>query len=588
MLRIQYDLNHQVIELSMTDNFSSWPDVRRVFEENAEDFSITSAHGLRLPVWTFLSCRRQLGYILSKHRIKVDLDANANTILTSAQKNEEQYQNAQNSSPVSEDLLISELNKIGFTRNLTEHQIRNVARLVTLPSGATFSVPGAGKTTEALAFYFYRKDNKTKLLVVCPKNAFPAWEEQLELCVEYPPKITRLTGGRETIKQLLTQEQEIMLITYAQLPNVKDLVASYMAINPTFLFLDESHRIKRGASGVRGSTVLDISHMPQAKLLMSGTPLPNALSDIVPQFDFLYPEIGAETENVVDLVEPIFVRTTKAELGLPSPIRKLTPVQMKPKQRHLYELMSSEEARRLEKMTSGDRILLRDFSRAVVRLLQMTSNPALLAKEEINFPAELYDVLREGDSPKIEYACQKARILAQQNKKVIIWSNFVENVELLAERLADLGADYIHGGVEAGSEEEENTRERKIKRFHDDNQAFVLVANPAACAEGISLHTVCHYALYVDRNYNAAQYLQSEDRIHRLGLPEDTITTVEILYCPDSIDEAVDNRLKIKVDRMAKVLGDNSLNIEPVITDLDEDGLDDEDIADLLIHLKRM
>jgi SNF2 family DNA or RNA helicase len=179
----------------------------------------------------------------------------------------------------------------------------------------------------------------------------------------------------------------------------------------------------------------------------------------------------------------------------------------------------------------------------------------------------------------------KARQLAKQGSKTIIWSTFVENVELIANRLADLGADFIHGGVEAGSEEDENTREKKIARFHEDPRAMVLVANPAACAESISLHTVCHNALYVDRNYNAAQYLQSEDRIHRLGLPSGTITNVEILVCPDTVDESVRFRLESKVQRMARTLNDDSLNIEPVETDLDEDGLDEEDLQDYLKHI---
>ena len=75
--------------------------------------------------------------------------------------------------------VISHLKEKGFSRKLTAEQTRNVSKLVSLPSGATFSVPGAGKTTEALAFYFYKKTEDTRLFIVAPKNAFAAWEEQL-------------------------------------------------------------------------------------------------------------------------------------------------------------------------------------------------------------------------------------------------------------------------------------------------------------------------------------------------------------------------------------------------------------------------
>lgn len=63
---------------------------------------------------------------------------------------------------------------------------------------------------------------------------------------------------------------------------------------------------------------------------------------------------------------------------------------------------------------------------------------------------------------------------------------------------------------------------------------MVMVANPAAASEGVSLHRVCHHAIYLDRTFNAAHYLQSEDRIHRFGLPKDQETIVEIVECEES------------------------------------------------------
>ena len=49
-------------------------------------------------------------------------------------------------------------------------------------------------------------------------------------------------------------------------------------------------------------------------------------------------------------------------------------------------------------------------------------------------------------------------------------------MELVTNRLIDLGADFIHGRVNAGSEEEEGTREQNIRRFHEDDLSWVLVA----------------------------------------------------------------------------------------------------------------
>ena len=64
--------------------------------------------------------------------------------------------------------------------------------------------------------------------------------------------------------------------------------------------------------------------------------------------------------------------------------------------------------------------------------------------------------------------------------------------------------------------------------FHNDPHCALLIANPAAAGEGISLHTVCHNAIYLDRSYVSTHYLQSIDRIHRLGLRPDQETHIHI------------------------------------------------------------
>lgn len=98
--------------------------------------------------------------------------------------------------------------------------------------------------------------------------------------------------------------------------------------------------------------------------------------------------------------------------------------------------------------------------------------------------------------------------------------------------------------------------------------------NPAACSEGISLHEVCQYAIYLDRSFNAAHYMQSEDRIHRLGLAADAKPEVEFVECEDSIDQVVRRRLELKVRTMAQALEDPSLSVEISSIDYDEEAED--------------
>ena len=122
--------------------------------------------------------------------------------------------------------------------------------------------------------------------------------------------------------------------------------------------------------------------------------------------------------------------------------------------------------------------------------------------------------------------------------------------------------------------------------FHNDDSCKILIANPQACGEGISLHKICHNAIYLDRNFNAAHYLQSMDRIHRLGLDKNTDTTIDIFVAKNTIDEPLIKRLNTKVENMGLILDDYSL-LELVYdpADIGEEVLDNYDVELIKSHI---
>lgn len=527
-----------------------------------------------IPLRTFLSLRRHIAQFITNHHdvIAVSFSSAINEKL--AIINTKSYNAALKASSAQETEVANQLAQSGFVRILTSNQMRNVCKLANLPAGASFSVPGAGKTTEALAFFFFNAKPEDKLLVVAPKNAFGAWEEQIQDCTNNPElQFVRLRGGYNAIDRMLRDHPEFMLITYQQYARVSDLINRYLEQFPVFMYLDESHRIKSGIQGVTPEAILSSCTLPERKLILSGTPMPQSISDLIPQFAFLYPDKPTDIDSVVSQIKPVYVRTTKAELGLPEVYRKTISLDMSPLQREIYKSLKSEIKRQLIPMLSdASRFSLRKLGKRITKVVQFVSNPSLLASDlDYVFDEKMGELLARTDGPKIEYACKRAVELASQGKKVIIWSQFVRNVEIISDRLKFLGADFIHGGVDAGDEDESDTREWKIKQFHENPEKMVLVANPAAASEGISLHKVCHNAIYVDRSFNAAHYLQSEDRIHRLGLLPDQHPEVDILECKSTIDQVIDRRLRSKIDLMAQSLNDVSLNVDTIPYDSDID-----------------
>lgn len=580
-LSFEYDNYQNCISIKPIDfTENEWNGFVRIISDYSSD--ITQNDRLLLIAYRiFLVIRTEIAQYMRNHSIEATFSQEVKDILKQA--NIKSYNRALKASDLSKNEVQEKLNIAGFIRELTDNQMTNVCHLASLPAGATFSVPGAGKTTEALAYFFCNAQPQDHLLVVGPLSAMGAWEAQIEECCQRQNySFTRLRGGEKNIDRLLRNNPKFMLISYGQFANVAYLIRQYLASHSVIMFLDESHRIKSGRSGVSPQEILNVSYLPEKKLILSGTPCPQSIADLLPQFEFLYPDKHVDEETVVEAFRPVYVRTTKGQLGIPPIDHRTIFLDMTPLQKEVYKSIRSETKRQMMEILSDlEKNSLRDIGKKVIKVIQFTSNPSLLANDlAYIFDKRLGDLLAVDSGSKIEYACHRARELAAEGRKVIIWSQFVKNILLITERLKDIGADCIYGGIDSGDEDEEDTREWKIKQFHQNSEKMVLVLNPSAASEAISLHKACQHAIYVDRSFNAAHYLQSEDRIHRLGLAQDQSPIVEILECRGTIDEVIDQRLKLKINTMAAALNDTSLNVESIPYDIDfsSDDMDNDDI----------
>lgn len=267
----------------------------------------------------------------------------------------------------------------------------------------------------------------------------------------------------------------------------------------------------------------------------------------------------------------------------------------------LYSVVRHEALRQLTKAVRSaggpDYVKAR---KSVMRLLQLSANPtlalqAMLADDTPISSGIVDQVIAEGPSTKMRAVADHARQLARDGHKSVIWTIFAGSIGDLEVMLADLNPVSLHGGVPSGEASDPNTREGRLFRFHVDDDCKVLIANPAAAGEGISLHTVCHNAIYLDRSYVSTHYLQSIDRIHRLGLPPGTETHVHIYQSKapreiGSIDLSVSRRLASKIRNLQQLLDDPDLHSIA----LDEEDADDpvdldvdlQDLVDLVSELE--
>lgn len=556
-----------------------------------------------------------MAQLLHDHMCAVRSDAAITELLSRASDERREVRGALADGvvPVAAPDVADLLQQAHFQRELKSFQDRDLAHVLALSHGANFSVPGAGKTTVAYALFAAERHRHRveRMLVVAPLSAFDAWFTEATACLRPAPTVARF--------EQRVPKCDVLLVNYQRLASRYREIAAWVVERPTQVILDEAHRMKRGRSGEWGSACLDLAHLAVRRDILTGTPAPQHPTDFVALLDFLWPHQAtqilpraAHQANPPDSVmtdisrriRPLFARTRKDELGLDVPSLRVELVEMKPLQAEIYAALCQRMRRALS--ASPDHAALARIGHIVAYLLEAATNPGLLTTalgggtpSRVEWPprplapgSSLAEKVANYSSYEVPRKFEKLVAMveanAAQGHKTLVWSNFVATLEELSSRvLMPYQPALIYGGVPSGDEDADYvTRERELRRFRSDPHCKVLLANPAAMSEGVSLHQDCHDAIYVDRTFNAGQYLQSIDRIHRLGLEPGTETRITFMVSVGTIDEVVDSRIKIKAERLGAMLSDPDL-VTMALPDEDSygDWIDSDDLDYLLGHL---
>lgn len=572
---------------------------------------------LIVPVERLLASRNWLGQLLTTYGCSLDVTLAVAALL---ERHDHERQDVDNAlaGVIEPGNFAESLAASRFVRNLRAFQERDLAHLLALRHGANFSVPGAGKTAVAYALYetLREQGHVQQLLVVAPISAFEAWMTEAEECLEPVPVLQRLDRRPSA-------RAEVVLVNYQRLAGRRfERIAEWVQRRPTHLILDEAHRMKRGRRGEWGAACLDLAHLAVRRDILTGTPAPQSPADFVALLDFLWPEqsrrivprgalgqapADAAMKLMSERLRPLFVRTRKDELGLRPPRLRVELTPMKPVQETIYAALRTRMARAV-RAGGRDQVALARMGAVTMYLLQAASNPALLApalgadeRSAIRWPSLMIppsstvaDLIREYGVHETPAKFDKLATMVAANagdqpaRKTLVWSNFVGNLDDLARVLARYEPAVIHGRIPSGHAGGSGpTREEELERFRQDDGCTVLLANPAAMSEGVSLHHACQDAIYVDRTFNAGQYLQSLDRIHRLGLAEATTTRMTFLASPTTIDENIDRRVRLKAERLGTLLNDADL-VTMALPDEEEgygEWIDVDDLDELFGHL---
>ncbi len=495
---------------------------------------------------------------------------------------------------------------------LKPEQMHNAFYHYEMISSADFSVPGTGKTYISYGLYAYLSSKKVgqkcnHLVVFGPINCFRAWKDEGKAIFENRRELLIFDvqeHKNDYAKVLESQKFDVYLFNYDFLGNESDKISSKIAIlinetldSKTLLIFDEIHKLK-STSGITAQNFVKListcSQKPIYRLALTGTPLPNSFVDILNYLKILYSDdistnfsIATESnlkiadnnqsfaDEIIHTLLPIFVRTTKKDLQVPPPDPddfETLKVNPSDDEMYLYELIWKSFKNPLLKY---------------IRLIQASSNPALLKKSiqwsEFNSWFDNGDFMEEqisdddlgansdeiarvadeiGIASKTKRTIEQIITLVEKKEKVLVWCLFTDTINFLKEILQKNGilVESIYGI------DNPKTRDDKLGYFKYGNTQ-VLITNPNTLAESVSLHMVCHIAIYLEYGFNLTYLLQSKDRINRVGLSPETHTHYYFSISNSngtnfsSIDQSILYRLKIKAERMHETIESGKLGI---------------------------
>jgi SNF2 family DNA or RNA helicase len=387
-------------------------------------------------------------------------------------------------------------------------------------------------------------------MIVMPTSLIHNWENEIR---KFAPslKVYKHVGSfrnkSNSMASVITY-YDVVLTTYGTLRNDAEMLSAY---DFWYLILDESQNIKNSSSKTYKS-ILEIRS--KYKLVITGTPIENSLSDLWSQLNFLNKGLlGSEPYfkrefitpiekkndeeqqiKLKKLIHPFVLRRKKEEVArdLPSLTEQIRYCEMTEAQKEIYDTEKSAIRNAILKNieSNGLKKSALVVLQGLTKLRQLANHPSLVTKE---------NKMESGKFDEI-YLCLKS--LLAENHKVLIFSSFVKHLELLQAKIESKNWKY---SMLTGKTTD---RQEVIRQFQDDPENHIFLISLKAGGVGLNL-TSADYVFIIDPWWNPAAEDQAINRAHRIG--QDKKVFVYRFITEDSIEEKI-QILKSKKSALAE------------------------------------
>ncbi len=408
-----------------------------------------------------------------------------------------------------------------------------------------FSDTGTGKTIMGLEI----AKHYSKTLILCPLSVIEtAW---IDDCRQFYPDIKIVnvwSNSKENRIKLLHSKSKIYVMNYESYKMLKNEIRKQ---GFDCIIVDESSVMKNMKSQITNGILETIDYIPH-RFVLSGTPTPNHNSEIFPQMKFVDKEIFGNnyygflakyfTQDMSDPhrwfqtqenKEAYFNRLNNKSVflkkddcvDLPEKTFEIKRIKMNKEQQTYYNNMVKSIKDNINYWSKFE------FTARLMKLREIISGFV------INKDGTITDFLTEKDD-----------ILSQAieeigNKSVIVWCQFIHEIERLSEKFKGVGLTS-----------KTKKRNEIIKQFKNGD-IKLLFAHPQLIGKGLTF-TNCNYNIYYSLSFSYEEFKQSQDRIHRIG--QSNKCTYIILQAQNTIDEKIYKCLQRKsnaVDELYMEMG---------------------------------
>ncbi len=389
---------------------------------------------------------------------------------------------------------------------------------------------GLGKTVQTIAVLLSRAAEGPQLVVV-PASVLFNWREELS---RFAPSLKQVILNDAEDREKAVKKAgkgDVVLTTYGILTAEAEAVAAKTWATAVF---DEAHNIKnRETKAFKAASAVPADF----RVLLTGTPLQNHLSEIWALFEVAVPGLLGTFSNFADnfvtpverdhdraaqrllkrLVSPFILRRTKTDVlsELPEKTEMTVKVELSTEERALYEEIREEAQGSLE---NGD-------------INSMQALAYLTKLRQAACSAELIDPALAIPSSKTRAFLGLADDLIANNHRALVFSQFTSHLALIRRALDERGVKYLYlDGSTAPAE-----RQKLVDAFEAGDMPLFLISLKAG-GTGLNL-TAADYVIHMDPWWNPAIEDQASDRAYRIG--QERPVTIYRLIAEGTVEEKI-------------------------------------------------